>query len=70
MNKIYGSPPVFKELKWPSSLKVLQTRTADPKAGAPADQAYWTMVDIFDQCRLSVISRITDLISKGVFKKS
>jgi hypothetical protein len=45
IHEIYGRPPIFKNLKWPETNKVLEGEKGN----------HWTMMGIFDRCKLAAV---------------
>ena len=51
----YGTPPTFKDLCWPNSMKKMD-------GGSPA---HWVFADFLDCCKIPVICQIVSLINSG-----
>jgi len=52
---VYGSPPVYKHLKWPES----------PRNMEKVEGAHWVTMTYFDACKIPIICQVVHLIDEG-----
>jgi hypothetical protein len=62
IEEIYGFPPIFKNLKWPQTNKLLLREFNQGNT--------WTFMGYFEACYVPVVCHIVHLIKEGVVKKT
>jgi hypothetical protein len=58
IEELYGSPPIFRALKWPD--------TAKNVACKPDEGMHWAMLGLWEACKIPAICQVTHYINLGV----
>ena len=56
--RMYGDPPVFRNLLWPDTPKLLDSE----------DKAHWTFINYEECCRIPVVCQVVQLMRDGIIR--